>query len=65
MKNRMEAFQRGLKGDGALIENPVDLFYLTGLQLSKGTLTATKNEAALFVDGRYFAAAEKKAPCPC
>jgi Xaa-Pro aminopeptidase len=46
-----------------LIENPPDLLYLTGLTLSKGRLLLSKDQAILFVDGRYFEVAKKKAPC--
>lgn len=53
-----------LKGDAALIENPVDLYYLTGLLVSRGLLLITAHESMLFVDGRYLASAQKKAPCP-
>ena len=64
MKERLSHFQKYLHEEAALIENPTDLFYLTGLMLSLGSLLVTKKDAALFVDGRYFAIAEKKAPCP-
>lgn len=37
-----------------LIENPVDLFYLTGLKISSGSLIITEEKATLFVDGRYL-----------
>lgn len=47
-----------------LIENPIDLYYLTGLTLSKGRLLVKNQKATLYVDGRYFAEAKKKAPCP-
>ncbi len=48
-----------------LIENPIDLFYLTGLILSKGYLLVFPDkEAKLFVDGRYYEKAKKEAPCP-
>lgn len=46
-----------------LIEKTADLFYLTGLTLSKGRLFLRKGEAILFVDGRYFARAKQEAPC--
>ncbi len=46
------------------IEDPIDLLYLTGLPLSRGLLLRTHNERALFVDGRYYATAQKNAPCP-
>ena len=47
-----------------LIEQPVDLLYLTGLALSKGRLLLSRNEAILFVDGRYYEKAKEEAPCP-
>ncbi len=46
-----------------LIEQPADLFYLTGMTLSKGRLFVNGSEATLFVDGRYFERAKKEAPC--
>lgn len=46
-----------------LIEQTADLFYLTGLTLSKGRLLVKKGEATLFVDGRYLEWAKKEAPC--
>lgn len=49
--------------DACVIDNPVDLLYLTGLSLSRGRLWVSKKETTLFVDGRYFAVAQKKAPC--
>lgn len=50
--------------DGTLfVDDPVDLFYLTGLFLSLGRLVVTSESARLFVDGRYIAIAQEKAPC--
>jgi len=46
-----------------LIENPVDLFYLTGVHFSKGRLLVSPKQTTLFVDGRYFDAAKKKLSC--
>lgn len=48
--------------DVLLLENPVDLFYLTGLSLSKGSLVVKETELKLFVDSRYFAAAKRSCP---
>lgn len=49
---------------GALfIDDPTDLFYLTGLSLSLGRLFVSSEKTCLFVDGRYFEIAKKKAPC--
>ena len=64
MKTRIEIARENLKTDALLIENPADLLYLTGLQLSRGILGLIKDEAVLFVDGRYFAKAEREADCP-
>lgn len=66
MKRRIEQLQMRLeewKVEALLIERPVDLFYLTGLDLSKGSLWINAKEAELFVDGRYFTYASKRAPC--
>lgn len=46
-----------------LVERPADLFYLTGLTLSKGCLFIRKGGAILYVDGRYYDRAKKEAPC--
>lgn len=43
-----------LNVDAFLIENTLDIFYLTNVNLSAGTLLATANTAYLIVDGRYF-----------
>ncbi len=52
-----------LNTDALLIENTTDLLYLTGLELSRGVLGIAKEETVLFVDGRYFAKAEREAKC--
>jgi Xaa-Pro aminopeptidase len=44
-----------------LIEHPIDLFYLTGLTLSRGRLVVTPEETRLFVDGRYISYARERA----
>lgn len=46
-----------------IVDNPVDLYYLTGLELSLGRVAVTKGQAFLFVDGRYFETAKQRAPC--
>lgn len=62
--NRIESVFKASDVDALIIEKPVDLFYLTGLNLSLGTLILSKKGARLFVDGRYLAYA-KKGPIPC
>jgi Xaa-Pro aminopeptidase len=67
MTTRIKKVQQLLRDenvDALIIENTTDLHYLTGLQLSAGTLLISKKTGAcLFVDGRYFEACRKKAPC--
>ncbi len=43
---------------GCIIEDPIDLFYLTGLQLSAGTLIVLPKSWQLLVDGRYLEVAK-------
>jgi Xaa-Pro aminopeptidase len=65
--NRISKLQGNFKtwkADACLIENPLDLYYLTGLQLSLGALMVLPNKAQLFVDGRYIAFAKKHSPVP-
>lgn len=47
-----------------LIENPIDLFYFTGMQMSLGHLFVTQTKARLFVDGRYLDAAKTQSTAP-
>lgn len=42
-----------------LITDPLDIFYLTGIALTVGTLLLSRNNAILFVDGRYKEAASQ------
>ena len=50
--------------DGILVEDPIALSYLTGLQLSAGTLLFTREEVNLMVDPRYFEMARRKLDIP-
>lgn len=63
-QQRLQSLQRALKGP-LLIEQPLSLFYLTGLHLSLGKLLITPSEACLVVDGRYIETAQSLAPIPC
>jgi Xaa-Pro aminopeptidase len=59
MAQRLKRFLESLQEvDAALVENPVDLLYLTGLSLSRGRLLVGK-DLCLFVDGRYLATAQQ------
>lgn len=46
--------------DALWIEDPVDIFYITGLKFSTAKLLVEGDKIKLFVDGRYFAIAEKR-----
>lgn len=61
---KVYSFLANNKVEGCIIDNPQDLFYLTGLKLSLGRLAICKKKALLFVDGRYFQICQEKAPCP-
>jgi Xaa-Pro aminopeptidase len=50
---------RQFHAECALIENPIDLFYLTGMKFSRGSLVVTRREMVLFLDGRYLGKAQK------
>lgn len=66
-KGRIEKFQQYLQDndlESFLIEDPIDLFYLTGLELSAGKLIILKNEAYLLVDARYYEASKKTSSIP-
>lgn len=56
--------QRSLQEELLLIENRIDLYYLTGLSLSAGQLFVARDSALLFVDGRYLCAAQKQSQIP-
>ena len=45
--------------DAFIVEDPINLYYLLGLKISSGRLLLLKNQAYLFVDGRYTEICEK------
>ncbi len=49
--------------DALIIDNPSDVFYLTGFSASVARLVVEADGAKLIVDGRYFAAAKKEVTC--
>lgn len=59
--SRIKVVQAHLKEetvDAIFVDNPIDLFYLTGMHMSLGHLYISQKSARLFVDGRYKEAAE-------
>ncbi len=59
---RVENLQKKLEVDAYLVDDSINLLYLTGLQLSAGILLVTKKEATLYVDGRYLEVCQEEAP---
>jgi Xaa-Pro aminopeptidase len=50
--------------DALIVEDPINLYYLTGLELSTGMLLAHEQGAHLIVDGRYYENAQKTSTFP-
>src|SRR5262249_7145518 len=50
--------------DSLIVEDPVNLYYLTGLDLSAGKLIVHSKGAHLLVDGRYVELCKKDSPYP-
>lgn len=59
---RIASLQATLAEQAILVEEAVNLRYLTGLELSAGALVVCADEALLFVDGRYKEVAQCNAP---
>lgn len=62
--NLLQETLRNQKLDSLIIDDPIDLFYLTGVSLSLGRIVLTQDAAKLFVDGRYFESCQKLSPIP-
>jgi len=65
-KNRLEKtteFVKEKRLDYLYIEDPTDIFYLTGLKMSFGKLLISKDGSTVFADGRYFEEVKGKSPC--
>jgi len=67
IKKRIKRLQNSLienRCDAILVENPIDLFYLTGMELSTGQLLVSTKSARLIVDGRYYEICKTRCPLP-
>ncbi len=58
---RIEALQK-TNETALLIDDPINMYYLTGMELTAGKVLVHKNGAYLIVDSRYFEACSKKSP---
>lgn len=66
-KKRIETLIKSLKElscDALLVDDPINLYYLTGLQLSLGILLVHQQGAVLLVDSRYYELCKQKCPVP-
>jgi Xaa-Pro aminopeptidase len=66
-RKRLNSLKQKLKEfscDAVLIEDQINLFYLTGQCVSVGALVVSDQETAFLVDNRYFEICSQKAPCP-
>lgn len=61
---RVQQWIRNQCCDALLIENKIDLFYLTGLELSAGKMVVAQNDTCLIVDKRYFERCKKSSAIP-
>ncbi len=64
--NRIHNLQNRLSALGCdvyLVEDPINLEYLTGAKVSAGKLLVYNDHATFLVDGRYFEDCTKKCPC--
>jgi Xaa-Pro aminopeptidase len=64
---RLLNLQKAIKDiscDALLVDDAINLYYLTGMQLSAGLLLAYSQGAYLIVDGRYFENCKKNCPFP-
>ncbi len=61
---RLKAWLKEHQASGCLIQDPVNLLYYTGLNISTGILYVGLKKQALIVDFRYADRCQKLAPCP-
>lgn len=67
MNDRIKKLQKTLQDislDSLLVDDPINLLYLTGLTLSLGNLFISQKDLFLLVDGRYFESCKKMCPFP-
>ena len=65
--HRIKKLQELIKAssfDALIIDHPINIFYLTGLDLSLGRLIIAEEKCFLIVDGRYLEVSKQKFSCP-
>ena len=61
---RLQHAMREVACDALIVDDKIDLYYLTGLELSAGKLLVHTKGAILIVDSRYIEVCRKKSPFP-
>lgn len=64
---RLQKLQKAIQNldcDAFIVDDPINLYYMTGLQLSHGSLFVYNKGAYLIVDGRYFELCKKNTSLP-
>jgi Xaa-Pro aminopeptidase len=59
----LQSFLMSEKINFLILDDPINLLYLTGLHLEKARLIVGQTIGRLFVDGRFLEEAHKKSPC--
>lgn len=60
----LQQLMEKLHCDAFLIEDKINLYYLTGLELSSGILLVQAQDCSLIVDHRYYELCQKLSPVP-
>lgn len=61
---RVQQFLKNSQCDALLVDDPVNLYYLTGIEISQGKILVFPKDAFLIVDGRYLELCNKMSPIP-
>lgn len=61
---KLQDILKQLSYDGLLVEDPVNLYYMTGISLTSGFLLVHPLGAHLVVDNRYYELCQKSSPFP-
>lgn len=61
---RLQKLRQEFTCEALLIDHPIQLLYLTGIEMSAGKLLISADACDLIVDGRYFEKCQKHSPFP-
>lgn len=61
---KLQQYLSNIACDALIIEDTINLYYLTGMSLSSGQLLVALDKAVLIVDGRYFEQCRRQSAIP-